>query len=127
MIMKLSAAVSAFLLRSVLFVANADCQSGDGLKFQQQLTPLLSEKAVVSFPFSPGWDELAVRASTPRVAPDFIAVVEVATEEDVQNTVSELALRLTHDAHAQLNRLKLRISLNFPSWPSLVPTAGPLR
>jgi FAD/FMN-containing dehydrogenase len=56
-------------------------------------TPQLSSGAVVTFPWEPRWDALQARASFPRLAPHYTVVVEVATEEDVQATVS-LANRL---------------------------------
>lgn len=91
--MKVSVAVSA-LFHAVTVVAKSDCVPRDERSLQEQLTPLLSEDAVLSFPSSEAWDSLNQRASSPRVAPNYVAVVEVATEEDVQNTVSELQLRL---------------------------------
>lgn len=93
-------AVSAFFLHILTAVANSDWEKRDELNIQQQLFPLLSKDAVISFPFSTSWDGLTERASTPRIAPDYIAVVEVATEKDVQETVSELESRALPDADA---------------------------
>lgn len=52
------------------------------------LAPLLSGGASLSFPRDSSWGELTARVAAPRVAPQFFAVVEVATEADVEHTVS---------------------------------------
>ena len=54
----------------------------------QELGPLLSPGASITIPSGPDWDSLISRGSFPRVHPSYLAVVEVATEEDVQATVS---------------------------------------
>lgn len=59
--------------------------SNDGIVGELGL--LLSEEAIITLPSSPRWSELIVRAAAPRIYPDFVAVVEVATEKDVQHTV----------------------------------------
>ncbi|KAK0649274.1 hypothetical protein B0T16DRAFT_436233 [Cercophora newfieldiana] len=64
----------------------------DSERIQTELGPLLSEKASILLPSSLGWDQS--RSSSPRIEPKFIAIVEVATEEDVQETV-KYANRLT--------------------------------
>jgi hypothetical protein len=51
----------------------------------EELGPLLSEKASILTPASKEWDQ--TRSSSPRIEPQFIASVEVATEKDVQETV----------------------------------------
>jgi hypothetical protein len=56
--------------------------------FLQELGPLLSPDASITIPSGPDWDNLIARGSFPRVHPSYLAVVEVATEEDVQVTVS---------------------------------------
>ena len=56
--------------------------------FLQELGPLLSPDASITIPSGPDWDKLIARGSFPRVHPSYLAVVEVATEEDVQVTVS---------------------------------------
>lgn len=80
-----------FLLRGI-----SSAQIGDATSLQlesgvgdivNELGPLLSEEAVISLPSSPRWTELLVRAAAPRIHPGFVAVVEVATEKDVQHTV----------------------------------------
>lgn len=62
----------------------SDCR---GKAIQKELGPLLSAGANIVLPSSPEADELLVRASTPRISPGYVAIVEVATEEDVQKTV----------------------------------------
>ncbi|KAI6782598.1 6-hydroxy-D-nicotine oxidase [Emericellopsis cladophorae] len=87
---------------------------------QEQLALLLSEDAVISFPSSPDWDGLIERASTPRVAPGFLAVVEVATEKDVQQTIKVanklnlpfLAVTGSHGWTTALERVKYGIQIN---------------
>ncbi|KAJ1322929.1 fumiquinazoline A oxidase [Microdochium nivale] len=51
------------------------------------LAPLLSGGASLSFPRDSSWGELTARVAAPRVAPQFFAVVEVATEADVEHTI----------------------------------------
>lgn len=65
----------------------AEASKADKLK--ERLEPLLSPDAVLNFPSSDAWDRLTERYSAPRIAPDYLAIVEVATEEDVQNAVGE--------------------------------------
>jgi FAD/FMN-containing dehydrogenase len=52
------------------------------------LRPQLSEGAVITFPWDTRWDELQLRASSPQLSPDYSVVIEVATESDVQITVT---------------------------------------
>jgi FAD/FMN-containing dehydrogenase len=52
------------------------------------LRPQLSSGAIITFPSDPRWDELQNRASSPRLMPHYSVVVEVATEADVQSTVT---------------------------------------
>ena len=52
------------------------------------LRPRLSLHAAVILPGSDQYLTLEIRASSPRISPTFSAIVEVATEEDVQQTVS---------------------------------------
>jgi hypothetical protein len=60
----------------------------DPIDILQELGPLLSPGASIIVPSASGWDNLTARASFPRINPSYLAVVEVATEEDVQLTVS---------------------------------------
>ena len=57
-------------------------------RIESELGPLLSAEAAISVPSSPGWDQLVLQASAPRIHPGFLASVKVATEEDVQETAS---------------------------------------
>jgi hypothetical protein len=53
----------------------------------KRLGPKLSENAAILLPSSNEWDDVIERASYPRINPDYKAVVEVATEADVEATV----------------------------------------
>ena len=108
--MKVSVAVSALFFHALTAFAKPGCGTREEIDIQQQLAPLLSEDSVVSFSFSPEWYGLTERASTPRVAPGYIAVVEVATEKDVQVTVSKLnCILLLRLMRAALDRSRSRI------------------
>lgn len=76
-------AIATVLLQAVAALAS-DCR---GKAIQMELGPLLSENATIVLPSSPDADDLLVRASSPRISPNYVAIVEVATEEDVQKTV----------------------------------------
>lgn len=52
------------------------------------LPSLLSKDAVVTFPWDTRWSDLQIRAASPRISPEYSVIVEVATEDDVQKTVS---------------------------------------
>jgi len=54
----------------------------------EELAPLLSKDAVIVLPSSPRWDQLTARSSSPRIEPAYKVIVEVATEEDIQQTAS---------------------------------------
>lgn len=54
----------------------------------RELRPLLSREATIVLPASKKGAELQIRASTPRIKPGYVAIVEVASEKDVQETVS---------------------------------------
>ncbi len=58
-----------------------------GYNIEQELGPSLSSGAVIVTPTSLNWAQLQERSSYPRVHPDYCAAVEVATEQDVQETV----------------------------------------
>ncbi|KAL4907844.1 hypothetical protein BDW74DRAFT_189252 [Aspergillus multicolor] len=51
------------------------------------LTPQLSENATIVFPDSERWEGVTHRAAAPRVNPGYLAVVNVASEDDVVNTI----------------------------------------
>jgi FAD/FMN-containing dehydrogenase len=84
------------------------------------LKPQLSNDAIVTFPWDSRWDELQVRGSSPRVSPGYNVVVEVATEADVQTTVTLanrfnvpfLAVSGTHGWTRTLNKLQHGIQIN---------------
>jgi FAD/FMN-containing dehydrogenase len=84
------------------------------------LEPQLSSGAIVTFPWEPRWDTLQGRASYPRLSPNYSVVVEVATEQDVQTTVSLanrfnipfLAVSGTHGWTTSLNRFPYGIQIN---------------
>lgn len=64
-------------------------QSDDQLNNQfDDLASRLSNQASIKLPGSDGWDELVAYAASPRLHPGFTVVVEVATESDIQATVS---------------------------------------
>lgn len=52
------------------------------------LKPHLSPSATITFPWDPRWADLQIRATSPRLAPHYSVVIEVATESDVQATVA---------------------------------------
>jgi hypothetical protein len=70
------------------FQYHFECPSGRRVK--RELGPRLSGRASISLPSSPEWDLLLARAGSPRINPLFVASVEPATEDDVQETVSRL-------------------------------------
>lgn len=72
---------------STATASNVTAYQDAALLVEEHLTPLLSEGARISFHGTSGWDDLLGRASAPRVAPGYVAVVEVAIESDVQNVV----------------------------------------
>lgn len=55
-----------------------------------ELGPNLSPAATVVLPGNSSYQDLEIRASSPRISPTFSAVVEVATEQDVQHTVCSM-------------------------------------
>lgn len=57
------------------------------VQLMNKLAASLSEDATVTLPWSSEWGNLTLRASTPRISPNYIATVEVATEADVQHVV----------------------------------------
>ena len=59
----------------------------DRCDIQAGLGPYLSSNATLVLPSNITFQSLEVRASSPRIQPNFTAIVEVATEEDVQYTV----------------------------------------
>jgi len=61
-----------------------------GRQIQRGLGLRLSNNAVLLVASSPEWDQLLLRASSPRIRPDFVASVEPVTEKDVQETASPI-------------------------------------
>ena len=103
-------------------------------KVRDQLGPLLSDGAAIVLPSDDAWDELTARASSPRVRPNYLAIVEVATESDVQNTVRHDPKRLCYwyREYLELTRpnrqIKVANKLDLPflavsgahGWPSTI-------
>ncbi|KAJ5957259.1 hypothetical protein N7501_011538 [Penicillium viridicatum] len=56
-------------------------------QIKELLTPQLSVNATIVFPKSEKWYGVTHRAAAPRVNPGYLAVVDVATEDDVVNTI----------------------------------------
>lgn len=87
---------------------------------RKHLTPLLSKNATITYPGQPEWDELNLRAATPRVNPNYVAVVEVATEADVQHTIKTanrlelpfLAVAGGHGWTSTISNIKQGIQIN---------------
>jgi hypothetical protein len=55
-------------------------------QIKQLLTSQLSENASIIFPNSDRWVDVTHRAAAPRVNPGYLAVVDVAVEDDVVQT-----------------------------------------
>jgi len=96
-----------------------ECPSAE--RIQKELGPELSAGAEILTPSSPGWgDIVVVRASAPRIHPEFVVSVLVATTEDVQATVKYanhihvpfLAVSGGHGWPTDLNRLRGGIQIN---------------
>ena len=109
--------IVAWLLR----LASSESLSSDSLKhIVSELPSLLSEDAVVTFPWDSRWDDLQIRAASPRISPDYSIIVEVATEDDVQKTVSLanrfdvpfLAISGGHGWTTSLSQLPYGIQIN---------------
>ncbi|KAF2449429.1 FAD-binding domain-containing protein [Karstenula rhodostoma CBS 690.94] len=92
------------------------------------LKPLLSQNASVILPLDHDWDALQIRGTSPRVHPKFNAIVEAATEDDVQKTVQYaskfgipfLAVSGTHGWTKTLNNLPYGIQINMRKINSVV-------
>lgn len=84
------------------------------------LQPVLSKNAKIVLPNGADWAELQVRGTSPRISPRYNVVVEVATEQDVVNTVTIankygipfLAVSGTHGWTKTLNNLPFGIQIN---------------
>ena len=73
-------------------------------QIQMELGHRLSNKAALSVATSPEWNQLLLRASSPRIRPGFVASVEPATEEDVQEAASPVSAALASDQKKQNRR-----------------------
>ncbi|OAA45676.1 FAD-binding, type 2 [Metarhizium rileyi] len=86
----------------------------------EELGPYLSSKANIVLPSSKQGQELQVRASTPRVQPGYVAIVQVASEKDVQETIKYanrrsmpfLAVSGGHGWSSSLNNVRNGIQIN---------------
>lgn len=58
-------------------------------QIKELLTPQLSGNAAIVYPDSEEWYNVTHRAAVPRVHPGYLAVVDVASEDDVVNTVRD--------------------------------------
>jgi hypothetical protein len=84
------------------------------------LQPILSKNAKIVLPNGADWAELQIRGTSPRISPKYNVVVEVATEQDVVNTVQIankygipfLAVSGTHGWTKTLNNLPFGIQIN---------------
>lgn len=84
------------------------------------LSAQLSDEASITFPGGADWDTLQLRASSPRISPHYSVVVQVATESDVQATVTLanrfnipfLAISGAHGWTKSLNKLPYGIQIN---------------
>lgn len=85
-----------------------------------KLRPLLSPGAIVTLPNTTHFLDLGIRASSPRVSPDYTAVIEVATSKDVQVVVRTanhydvpfLAISGAHGWTRTLNKMQGGIQIN---------------
>ncbi|KAL4976005.1 hypothetical protein BDW66DRAFT_151352 [Aspergillus desertorum] len=69
-------------------VASNGTAEAKSARIKELLTPQLSENATIVFPDSDRWHDVTHRAAAPRVNPGYLAVVEVASEDDVVNYVA---------------------------------------
>ncbi|PHH92280.1 hypothetical protein CDD83_8094 [Cordyceps sp. RAO-2017] len=93
---------------------------GSGETIVKELGPLLSDGAAVLLPSSPAAAPLLERGAGPRISPDYVAIVEVATEGDVQETIRYanqhetpfLAVSGAHGWLSTLNRVRAGIQIS---------------
>jgi hypothetical protein len=125
----LQLAKQTFSLASIPFVITreADIQTAFS-----KLIPLLSPNATVTFPNEDTWAPLQIRGSSPRIRPNYQVVVEVATEQDVANTVTManrfnipfLAVSGTHGWTKTLNGLHYGIQVNMRKLNTITVDSG---
>jgi len=105
----------------LLCLAHSSPDDSNALKhIVSELPSLLSKDAAVVFPWDTRWDDLQIRAASPRISPSYSIVVEVATEDDVQKTVSLanrfdvpfLAISGGHGWTTSLSQLPYGIQIN---------------
>ncbi|KAL5422518.1 hypothetical protein PMIN06_002054 [Paraphaeosphaeria minitans] len=102
------------------FEKNVAARAGHLNAATAALKPFLSQNASVILPIDKDWDALQIRGTSPRIHPNFNAIVEAATEEDVQKTVELaskfgipfLAVSGTHGWTKTLNNLPYGIQIN---------------
>ena len=83
----LAASFFGFVVRAAVSSnGNAETKSA---QIKELLTSQLSENATIVFPDSKKWHDVTHRAAAPRVNPGYIAVIDVASEDDVVNTVHD--------------------------------------
>ncbi|UNI13464.1 hypothetical protein JDV02_000207 [Purpureocillium takamizusanense] len=126
MMLPLSVGIHTLLL-GVACVAEGDPVLGIPAQLQgrrgdiiRELGPLLSKDATIVLPLSSEAEPLLIRAATPRISPDYKAIVEVATEQDVQQTIKYANLHKTpflavsggHGWPTTLNGVKAGIQIN---------------
>lgn len=76
---------------SVLTRRTCDANPVSSAHIAADLRPVLSKHAVVVLPDDQEkWSRLTARSSGPKINPGYLAIVEVAAEEDVQNVVSRV-------------------------------------
>lgn len=80
----------------------------------QELGPLLSPSAVIIFPGSTEF-LVATNRDNEQDPPTYAVVVEVASESDVQETVS-FCLRWISSCCLPQNRYDMRLATAYPSW-----------
>ncbi|KAJ4359757.1 uncharacterized protein N0V89_000313 [Didymosphaeria variabile] len=96
------------------------------------LKPLLSENASVTLPNDNNWDALQIRGTSPRIHPNFVVVIEPATEEDVQKTVQYastsgtpfLAVSGSHGWTKTLNNMPYGVQINMRKLNSITLDLG---
>ena len=89
----------------------------------KELGPLLSPGAAIVFPGSPEF-LIATDRDNEEDPPTFSVIVEVATESDVQETVS-FCLRWIQALCSPQNRYDMLIATIYPSWQRLVCMGEP--
>lgn len=98
----------------------------------KSIQPLLSKNAEVIFPNDKDWATANIRDSGPRIQPNYNVVIKVATEADVQNTISiafkygipYLAVSGTHGWTKTLNTLPFGIQINMRKMNATSVDAG---